>query len=192
MVTSHALYLGLLALLSAERIHELRLSRRNAIWAFERGGVEVGKAHYPVMVAFHTLFLLACALEPPLLGRAFPGAFGWAALCVAAGAQGLRYWAVSTLGRRWTTRVIVIPGMPPVTGGPYRYVRHPNYLAVALEIAAVPLVHGAFVTAAVFSLGNALLLAARIRAEEEALGRWWAAAFEGRPRFVPEVRRGRA
>lgn len=190
MVTSQALYLGLLALLAAERIYELRLSRRNAIWAFANGGVEVGKGHYPVMVAFHTLFLLACALEPLLLDRDFPGAFGWAALAVAAGAQLLRYWAVSTLGQRWTTRVIVIPGMPPVTGGPYRYVRHPNYLAVALEIAAVPLVHGAFVTAAVFSLGNALLLAARIRAEEEALGQWWAAAFAGRPRFVPEARRG--
>nr|AYM52950.1 isoprenylcysteine carboxyl methyltransferase (icmt) family [Jahnella sp. MSr9139] len=190
MVTSQSLYLVLLGLLAAERLYELRLSSRNAAWAFARGGVEAGQGHYPVMAAFHTLFLAACAAEVLLLQRAFPGAIGWAALAAAAGAQALRYWAVVTLGPRWNTRVIVVPHLPPVTGGPYRYLRHPNYVAVALEMVAVPLLHGAFVTAAVFSLGNALLLAARIRAEEAALGPAWSAAFARRPRFVPEVRRG--
>lgn len=190
MVISQSLYLALLGLLAVERIYELRLSRRNAAWAFARGGVEAGQGHYPVMAAFHTLFLGACAAEVILVPRAFPGVLGWAALAAAVAAQALRYWAVRTLGPRWNTRVIVVPDLPPVTGGPYRYLRHPNYVAVVLEMVAVPLIHGAFVTAAVFSLGNALLLAARIRAEEAALGPAWADAFARRPRFVPEVRRG--
>ena len=190
MVISEALYLGFLGLLAAERIGELVISRRNAAWAFARGGVEAGRGHYPVMAAFHTLFLGACAGEVLLLGRSFPGALGWGALGAALAAQGLRYWAVQALGARWNTRVIVVPGLAPVTGGPYRLLRHPNYVAVAVEMAAVPLIHGAWWTAVVFSAGNALLLWVRVRAEENALGPGWEAAFAGRPRFVPEVRRG--
>ena len=128
--------------------------------------------------------------EVLVFDRPFPGALGWAALALALAAQGLRYWAITTLGPRWNTRVIVVPGLPPVTGGPYRVMRHPNYVAVITEMAVIPLVHGAWMTAAVFSLGNALLLFVRIRAEEAALGEGWADAFADRPRFVPEVRRG--
>ncbi|HSK74829.1 MAG TPA: isoprenylcysteine carboxylmethyltransferase family protein, partial [Thermoanaerobaculia bacterium] len=88
---------------------------------------------------------------------------------------------------RWTTRIVVLPGVAPVTGGPYRFLRHPNYLAVILEILALPLVHTAWITALVFSLANALLLRVRIRAEEEGLARLsdYEAAFSGRPRLVP-------
>ena len=100
-------------------------------------------------------------------------------------AQALRYWAIATLGWRWNTRIVVVPGAAPVTAGPYRWVRHPNYVAVIAEMLALPLVHGAWLTAAVFSLGNALLLRVRIRAEEQALGTSWQQAFAGRPRFVP-------
>lgn len=182
-------YWGFLALLGLERGLELALSRRNAARAFARGGVEAGRGHYRVMVAFHLAFLAACALEPWLAARPFPGALGFAALAVALGAQALRYWAILTLGWRWNSRIIVVPGMAPVTGGPYRWVRHPNYVAVALELAAVPLVHGAWLSALVFSLGNALLLRVRIRAEERALGELYAAAFAHRPRFLPEVPR---
>lgn len=182
-------YWAFLALLGLERVLELVLSKRNARHAFARGGVEVGRGHYPFMVLFHTGFLAACALEPWLAGRPFPGVAGLVALGVALGAQALRYWAILTLGWRWNSRIIVVPGMAPVTGGPYRWVRHPNYVAVVLELAAVPLVHGAWVTALVFSLGNALLLRVRIRAEERALGELYAAAFARRPRFVPEVPR---
>jgi len=85
---------------------------------------------------------------------------------VALVAQALRYWAIASLGDRWNTRIIVVPGLEPVTRGPYRFLRHPNYVAVVLELAAVPLIHGAWVTAAVFTLGNALLLLVRIRADE--------------------------
>lgn len=186
---SHA-YLGLLGLLAVERLVELVLSKRNAARAFARGGVETGRAHYRVMVVFHSLFLVACVAEPYGLERPFPGTPGWAALGVALGAQALRYWAIASLGERWNTRIIVVPGLAPVTRGPYRFLRHPNYVAVVLELAAVPLVHGAWMTALVFSLGNALLLRVRIRAEEEALGALYAETFADRPRFIPEVPRG--
>jgi len=183
MVTSRALYLGFLALLAAERLFEVALSRRNAARAFARGGHESGRAHFPLLVALHTGFLASCALESAV--RPFPGALGWIALAVAFAAQGLRYWAVASLGDRWNVRVIVVPGESPVQSGPYRFVRHPNYAAVVLEMAAVPLIHGCFLTAAVFSALHAVVLRVRIRAEEAALGPMWKSAFSGRPRFLP-------
>jgi methyltransferase len=164
---------------------ELVISDRNARLARTRGGVETGQGHYPVMAVFHGAFLLACALEVVLLRRPFPGALGWVALGVVVAAQALRYWAIATLGWRWNTRIVVVPGAVPITGGPYRFVRHPNYVAVIAEMLALPLVHGAWLTALVFSVGNAWLLRVRIRAEENALGEPWRHAFAGRPRFVP-------
>jgi len=190
MVTSRGLYLGFLALLGLERLVEVLLSLHNARQARAAGALEAGQGHYPVMVAFHSAFLVSCGAEVLLAPRTFPGALGWAALGVAVAAQGLRYWAVASLGVRWNTRVLVWPGVPPVTSGPYRFLRHPNYLAVVLEMLAVPLVFGAWVTAVVFSLGNLLLLRVRIRSEEEALGPSWAKAFDSRPRLLPEFHRG--
>jgi len=178
-------YLAFLVLLSMERLVELWISRRNARASFARGGVEVGRVHYRVMTALHTAFLLSCAVEVVGLGRPFPGAPGWAALAGVLAAQALRYWAIATLGGQWNTRVIVVPKEAPVVGGPYRWVRHPNYVSVIVEIALVPLVHGAWVTAFAFSIANAALLTVRIRAEERALGGTYAVAFAGRPRFIP-------
>ncbi|XXF77340.1 isoprenylcysteine carboxylmethyltransferase family protein [Myxococcaceae bacterium GXIMD 01537] len=187
---TQAVFLGFMGLLVAERLVELWLSKRNAALAFARGGVETGQGHYRVMVTFHTLFLVACVGEVFGLQRAFLGAVGWGALGTALAAQALRYWAIATLGARWNSRIIVVPGLAPVTGGPYRFLRHPNYVAVCAELLAVPLIHGAWVAAAVFTVGNAALLFVRIRAEEAALGAAWEQAFADRPRFVPEVRRG--
>jgi methyltransferase len=181
MVIFH--YWAFLALIALERVGELVLSRRNARRAFARGGVEVGQGHYRVMVVFHTLFLAACAVEAGQ--RAFPGALGWAALAGALAAQALRWWAIATLGERWNTRVIVLPGAAPVMAGPYRWVRHPNYIAVAAEMLCLPLVWGGWLTALAFSLGNALLLVIRIRAEEMALGDSYHQAFAATPRFIP-------
>lgn len=186
---SHAAYLALLALVAAERVRELRLSDRHARSMLGRGGVEVGRRHYRVMVALHAAFLVACAVEVIGLDRPFPGAPGGGALAVAVAAQLLRVWAMRTLGDHWTARIVVIPEAWPIANGPYRYVRHPNYLAVTLEIAAIPLIHGAYVTAIVFSLANALLLSVRVRAEEAALGSGYARAFARRPRFIPGGRR---
>jgi methyltransferase len=183
MVTSLLFYTALIAAVGLERLGELVLSRRNAARAFARGAVEVGTRHYRVMTVLHTLFLGCALAEPWVLGRAAPGASSWLFLVLVVLAQSLRYWAIATLGDRWNTRIIVLPGAEPVTNGPYRYVKHPNYLAVMVELAALPLVHGAWLTALVFSLANALLLVVRIRSEEAALGPRWARAFAGRPRF---------
>ncbi|MGK3995627.1 isoprenylcysteine carboxyl methyltransferase family protein [Sorangium sp. So ce1024] len=185
MVTSTLLYLAFLGAVSIERLAELVLSRRNARRAFARGGVEVGQRHFRVMALMHSAFLAACALEVVLFDRPFPGLLGAAALVVALLAQGLRTWVIATLGEQWNVRIIVVPGAAPVSGGPYRYLRHPNYAAVIIEMAAIPLIHGAWLTALVFSVLNALVLTVRIRAEEEALGPSYAAQMGGLPRLVP-------
>jgi methyltransferase len=186
MVTaSQALYVGLVGLVGAERLFELWLSARNARRAFEAGARETGRRHFRAMSALHTLFLASCAAEVVVMGRAFPGVLGWAALAGVALAQALRYWAIATLGDRWNVRIIVRPDDAPVTRGPYRFVRHPNYVAVAAEILLLPLVHGAYLTALCFTLANAAILFVRIRAEEAALGDRYALAFAHRPRFVP-------
>ena len=190
MVTSQLAYLAFVAAVGGERLGELWLSRRNARLAAARGGIEVAAGHYRVMAALHTLFLLAAPAEVFLLDRVFPGLLGYAALALALGAQGLRYWAIATLGSRWNVRVIFVPGEAPVTAGPYRFVRHPNYLAVMLEMIAIPMVHGAWLTAIVFSIANAFLLRVRIQAEEAALGAAYAQAFAHTPRFVPEMKNG--
>lgn len=180
-----ALLHGYLVLLLAERAVELVLSARNARRALAGGALEAGRGHYPAMVLLHAAVLAGCALEPLLLPRPWPAAASLAALAAALLAQALRWWAVATLGPRWTTRVLVLPGAAPVTGGPYRFLAHPNYLAVVVELLAVPLIGGAVVTAAAASLANAALLAVRIRVEERALGQAWAAAFRDRPRLIP-------
>lgn len=185
MVRSVALYLAFLGLLYAERLLELLVSRRNARLALAAGGVEFGKGHFTVMVLVHTLFPLACAAEVLAVHRRFPGVVGYAALAAALAAQVMRWWAVATLGRQWNTRIIVVPGAQPVTAGPYRYLRHPNYLAVMLEAASVPLIYGAWLSAIVFVTANAALLSARIPAEERALGEQYSQAFAGLPRFLP-------
>ncbi len=180
-----AAYLVFLGLFGAERVAELLLSRRNARIAFSRGAVEAGAAHFRVMALVHALFLPACAAEVLLLHRPFPGAPGFACAAAALAAQGLRWWAIASLGWRWNVRVIAVPGEAPVRSGPYRFLRHPNYLAVAVEMLCVPLAHGAFATAALFSMANALLLRVRIRVEERALGPRWEQAFSRVPRFIP-------
>jgi len=167
MVTA---YLAFLALVALERIFELALSRRNAAWALSRGGIEHGRGHFFAMKLLHAGFFAACALEVVLLDRRFLFWLGAPMLGLALAAQALRYWAIHSLGKRWNVRVIAIPGMPLSTEGPYRFLRHPNYLAVVLEGIAIPLIHTAFLTAAGFSLLNAWMLKTRIRCEERALG----------------------
>jgi methyltransferase len=178
------LYLALLAAVAAERVAELRLSRRNAGRALARGGSEHGRGHDPAMVAMHALLLVSCAAEA-LAFPARPPAVALLALAGLLAAQALRWWVIVTLGERWSTRVVVVPGAAPVVGGPYRHLRHPNYLAVAVEVACLPLVWGCWRTALAFSLANAAVLVVRIRAEERALGPSWQAAFARLPRLLP-------
>ena len=185
-MTLHA-YLALVGLFALERVAEMLLSRRNARRAVAAGAVEVGRGHYAAMVPFHAAFLAACAAEA-LAFPAPPPRVARLAVALALAAQALRWWSVATLGERWNTRILAVPGAAPVTGGPYRYLRHPNYVAVVIELAALPLAWGSWRTAIVFSVGNAALLAVRIPAEERALGAAYAAAFSTTPRFVPAAR----
>ena len=163
-------YLVVVAATAVERLVELVVSARHARWAFARGGVESGRGHFPAMVALHTGLLVACVVEVLVADRPFLPWLGWPALVLVLASQGLRWWCIGTLGTRWNTRVIVVPGLPLVARGPYRLLRHPNYVAVVVEGLALPLVHTAWVTALVFTVLNAvLLLGFRIPAEERAL-----------------------
>ncbi len=159
----------LVLLVGLERLAELLLTRRNVAWALARGGVEHGQAHYPAMVLLHTGFLVGALLEVWLLGRVFHPALGWTALALAVASQALRWWCITSLGRHWSTRVLVVPGDELVTRGPYRFLRHPNYVAVVVEGVALPLVHTAWITATAFTVLNAVLLRTRIRVEDRAL-----------------------
>ena len=163
-------YVLLILAVGAERIAELIVAKRHSAWAFAHGGVESGQRHYPPMVALHVGLLVACLLEAFVAGRQFVPWLGWTALVLVVAAQGLRWWCIFTLGNLWNTRIIVVPGSTLVRRGPYRLLRHPNYVAVAVEGAALPLVHSGWVTAAGFTVLNAiLLLGFRIPAEERAL-----------------------
>jgi methyltransferase len=164
-----------LAAVALERVGELVWARRNTQALLARGGREVGRAHYPLIVALHAAWLAALVLlghdrrpDPILLAL-----FGLVELG--------RIWVLAALGRRWTTRIIVVPGETLVVRGPYRFLRHPNYCVVAAEIALLPLAFGLPLTALVFSVLNAGLLRVRIRTEAAALGATAAPPLAGRP-----------
>lgn len=187
MTDSRAVFTLLVVAVAAARLLELRVSNRNVRRLAALGGVEAAPGHYPAMVALHTAFLAACPAEVWLLDRPFLAWLGWPMLALALAAAGLRLWVIRSLDGRWTTRILCLPGAPPVTSGPYRFLRHPNYLAVIIEIFALPLIHTAWLSSAVFSVANALVLRIRIRAEEAALAQvsHYETAFAGRYRLIP-------
>jgi methyltransferase len=159
----------LILLVGGERIAEVLVSKRHVAISVARGGKEFGSAHYPAMVTLHTALLVGALVEVWLLHRPFVPWLGWPMLAVVVAAQALRWWCIATLGSRWTTRVMVVPGDTLVRTGPYRRLRHPNYVAVVAEGLALPLVHTAWLTAAAFTVLNAWLLTVRLRAENAAL-----------------------
>ena len=161
------LYVLLILAVAAERVVELVVSKRNLAWARSRGGREYGFGHYPFMVFLHTGLLVACVIEAS--HTAFIPALGWPMLALVLLTQALRWWCITTLGPRWNTRIVVVPGLPLVDRGLYRWMRHPNYVAVVIEGIALPLVHTAWVTATVFTVVNAGLLRVRISAENAAM-----------------------
>ena len=163
------LFTALVALVGVERVAELVVSNRHLAAAKAAGGVERGLGHYPVMVVLHTGLLVGAVVEVWAVDRPFVPWLGWPMLVLAVGSQALRWWCIRTLGGAWSTRVVVVPGARLVTSGPYRWLRHPNYLAVVVEGLALPLVHSAWATAAVFTLADAALLRVRIRCEDAAL-----------------------
>ncbi len=159
-----ALGLAVVAAVTTQRLAELAVARRNTRVLLARGGIEVGRGHYPLFVLLHALWLAAVAVvaaggPPP----------SWTPLAGLAGLMAARLWVMRSLGPYWTTRVITLAGAPLVRSGPYRFCRHPNYLVVAGEIALLPLAFGAWRIAAVFSLLNALLVGWRLRVEERTL-----------------------
>lgn len=160
-------FTALIVLVAAERVLELVVSKRNLKWSTAHGGKEFGAGHYPLMVALHSALLIGAVAEarrrrpPPILGPVM--------VAVVLAAQALRWWCITTLGRQWNTRVVVVPGATRVVDGPYRLLPHPNYVAVITEGAALPLAGGAWITALVFTVANAALLRTRIRIENEAL-----------------------
>jgi methyltransferase len=162
-------YALLIGAVAVERIAEVVVSQRNLSWSRARGGVEFGARHYPAMVALHTGLLVGALVEA--MHRPFLPALGWPMLAVVLVAQGLRWWCITTLGHQWNTRVVVIPDAVRVTGGPYRFFSHPNYVAVVVEGIALPLVHTAWITAVVFTVLNAFVLRTRIGVENAALAR---------------------
>jgi len=193
-VDTRVLYLGLIGLVVLERLAELVITRRNAGRLRARGGFEAGRGHYTPMVVLHSGLLIAAPLEVWMLGRPLIPLLAASTSILLAATMGLRYWAIASLGDRWTTRVFVVPGEAPVRRGPYRWLRHPNYLAVVFEVAALPLVHTAWCTALLASIANAGVLRVRIRTEEEALEHHsdYSEAFAGLPRLVPGQRRRKA
>ena len=153
----------LLAFMSAQRLYELFLSRRNTAALMARGGVEYGAGHYLLIVAFHTVWLMGMLV----LGWDHPISRLWLTVIVVL--QAARLWVIHSLGDRWTTRIIVLPGVPLVKTGLYRIMKHPNYVIVGVEIAAVPLALGLRTYAMVFLVLNMWLLGIRIKAEDKAL-----------------------
>jgi methyltransferase len=162
----------LVAFLVVQRLAELALAARNTLRLRASGGVEFGAAHYPLIVALHAFWILGLLV----FGHDRDVDPVWLAVFIEL--QAGRVWVIASLGARWTTRIIVVPGSVPVARGPYRFLRHPNYLIVALEIAVVPLALDLPLFAAVFSLANAALLAWRIYVESRALA--WASAWAAR------------
>lgn len=166
---SEVLFTVLVGLVGLERLAELVVSKRNAAWSFDRGGVEYGRGHYPFMVVLHTGLLVGAVAEVWIRRPEFVPALGWTMVALVVLSQALRWWCIATLGHQWNTRVIVVPGLSLVHAGPYRLLRHPNYVAVVVEGFALPLVHSAWITAIVFTVLNAGLLAVRLSVENSAL-----------------------
>src|SRR4051794_1076347 len=169
MSASQWWFVALVLAVGVERLAELRVARRNAAWSAAHGGQEHGAGHYPVMVLLHTGFLAGAVVEVVVADRPFYPLLAAVMLVLVVASQALRWWCIRTLGPRWNTRIIVVPGLPLVRRGPYRLLSHPNYVAVAVEGVALPMVHTAWVTAVVFTALNMPLLAVRIRAEEAAM-----------------------
>lgn len=159
----NTLAIVILVLVTAQRLSELVIARRNTAALLARGAREVGASHYPVMVALHTSWIVGLWLLAPWQ----PVSLGLLALYGVA--QMFRVWILATLGRRWTTRILIVPGEQLVARGPYRFMRHPNYALVAVEMPLLPMVFGLWWFALLFELLNFAMLAWRISIEERAL-----------------------
>mgnify|MGYP001436836674 CR=1 FL=1 len=162
-------FLIFIGIVLIQRFIELYIAKQNAQWMEERGGVEFSAGHYPFIVFVHVLFFVSMIVEVFAFDRSLPSWWGLP-FFIFVGAQVLRWWCIRSLGRFWNTRIIVVPHAPVVRRGPYRYLRHPNYVVVMLELLSFPLIFGAIMTALIVSMLNFIVLRfIRIPAEERAL-----------------------
>lgn len=159
----------LIILTSAERIFELVVSKRNLRWSFDQGGIEYGRSHYKYMVVIHVGLLAGCLAEVWVYRPELNPLVSGGALALAMGSQALRWWCITTLGKQWNTLVVIIPGLTAVRNGPYKWFKHPNYVAVVIEGIALPMVGFAWRTALIFTLLNFFVLRTRLKVENQAL-----------------------
>ncbi|WP_062052246.1 isoprenylcysteine carboxyl methyltransferase family protein [Bacillus sp. JCM 19034] len=179
---------GLILIVILQRLIEVIIAKKNEQWMKKQGGYEVGKSHYRYMVMLHMLFFCSLLLEVSLTPPQF---YMWSLipLSLFLVAQICRGWALSSLGRFWNTRIIVLPGAKVKVKGPYRFIRHPNYLVVVIEIMMLPLLFQAYVTMILFTILNGWILSVRIREEEQALRGVtnYENAFSNKKRFLPII-----
>lgn len=168
-MTGYIAFTILLVIVAIERIVELVISKRNLRWSFAQGGIEFGRSHYKYMVAIHVFLLGGSLVEVWLARPILIPTLSWIMFTLAVASQALRWWCISTLGKRWNTLVVIIPGKPVCKTGPYRWFKHPNYVAVVIEGFALPMVGLAWRTAVIFTVLNAVVLTARLRSENAAL-----------------------
>ena len=161
-------FLIFISVMIIQRLLELVIARRNEKWMKEQGAIEFGVKHYQFIVLMHSMFFVVLLFEKMTFIRevsVFWPLFAALFVCM----QLIRFWALSSLGRYWNTKILVIPNLEVVRRGPYRFIKHPNYLVVSIELLVVPLMFGAYVTACLFTILNILMLSIRIPAEEKAL-----------------------
>lgn len=168
-MTGYIAFTILIGLVAIERIIELVISNRNLRWSFAQGGIEYGRSHYKYMVAIHVFLLGGSLIEVWHFRPALTPTLSWIMFLLAISSQALRWWCISTLGKRWNTLIVIIPGKPLCKAGPYKWFKHPNYVAVVIEGFALPMVGSAWRTAIIFTVLNAAVLTARIRSENAAL-----------------------
>lgn len=176
------------AFIIAQRLVELAIARRNEKWIKAKGGIEYGKGHYPIMVLIHTAFFLFFISEVLLLHKGISN-FWPLLLFLFVMTQGMRIWALSSLGRYWNTKIIILPGAEVVKKGPYKIIKHPNYLIVGLEFLIIPLMFNAYITMFLFTLLNIVILSVRIPAEERALKELtkYESVFINQGKFMPNL-----
>lgn len=168
MAIDTIVFMSVIGFVIVQRITELFVARSNEQWIRSHGGYEVGAGHYPFMVAIHVGFFISLIIEFFVFNRSL-SAYWYLLFGIFAGLQMMRVWIISSLGRFWNTKILVLPGANVVKRGPFRLIRHPNYVVVSLEILVIPLLFNAFFTAILFTILNFIILSVRIPKEEAAL-----------------------
>ena len=187
MELSRALYVGLIAVVAALRLVELRISKRNQQRLAAQGATKAADPRFPAMVALHTAVLAGAAAEVVFLQRPFIPLLAAPMGALLLAANVVRWWVIRTLGEHWNVQVMNSTGIGVITTGPFRYVRHPNYAAVFVEMLALPLIHCAWITAFAGSVAHVIVLSQRLATEERVLfsDAHYREAMYGKPRFVP-------